>query len=71
MMPICFYIGVMTICSVSFEKVSEAAVKMMQVKMVVANCNYASEIYWSLILNLTYATKSWQSYFFNRHSLGV
>jgi hypothetical protein len=31
--------GVMTISSVSLEKVREAAVRMIQVKMVVANCS--------------------------------
>jgi hypothetical protein len=35
--PICFYIGTITIVSVSFEKVKEAAVRIMHVKIVVAN----------------------------------
>jgi hypothetical protein len=37
MIPIYFWIGTMTIFSVSFEKIREAAVRIMQVKIVVAN----------------------------------
>lgn len=40
--PICFYIGTITMVSVSLENVKDAAVSMMQVKIVVANCNCAS-----------------------------
>jgi hypothetical protein len=37
MIPICFYIGTITIFSVSFENIRDAAVNIMHVNIVVAN----------------------------------